>query len=821
MGAKKERLGPRLVEAARSGERYRDVHLFLGGTGAVGGTALLQMLSMYEEMFAIRPPGPDDVPVLAATGTTAEEIQAFTRRLFRFVESRHGHDRLPQRVRRGYLTHSGVFVALERFEVSAVEGLKAVGEAPPEQRADAVAAFLDGIGTNTDDPPETVLKALREAVSQSRPFTAFLTGYRDRHLRPLGIERFRSVVSGIPIPSLVAYHQDELAHVVRHVPALDAAATVDELKELFVEALRDDLSQVSGDLADTVMMAHTTGVGGMYDEVPGPDGPRAVTRLGFAHAGLDRRLAEKHRFADRLTGRYAAAGVKVLVTAAAIGIDEVRVREPIPLHRQIRQKLFDSEREVFPGSKEAQPTESKASRRAGRPLPARQVIRTFRPLTVPLDDPPAGPAAFGRGEPIVPSYAIRSGENGFFTVANADALYRVMRVASASELGLMLATVALLGDDRLSPWFVDNVCYYTETDNSRHVLDFLSQPALQATQVGGLEPLALQDLGSAKHQAEMHTIGLLILLHRLRTLDVDAIDPYVDVARFDARRFFVEHSRPLTFEDVAAWEFDALAGDLQVLAGAETPDDLLGLTAPREHELFPHRREALREVLDQVLRAVWAIPSLGSPIVFERDGRSFLRTGYYVAPLDLLVTEQDSVRRWFAETETEAETEAEAASAGRPARMEDLRDYHLAVGGFVDVRPHAIVCSARSDQEGLAGRVATVRSEGALRTCLSELEPYSFFATCGLLAVFFRLRALYRLLRESMIELGSLQSFRWHTPRDPAGHLLVMPGVVEALRMVSEGLEKTTGTERLDGIWGYERRPVPDRRAEIPGIRPD
>src|SRR6266480_6308961 len=65
--------------------------------------------------------------------------------------------------------------------------------------------------------------------------------------------------------------------------------------------------------------------------------------------------------------------------------------------------------------------------------------------------------------------AIRSGENGFFTVADADSLYRTMRVASASELGLMLATIGLLGDDRKSPWFPDNVCYYDETDNARQV----------------------------------------------------------------------------------------------------------------------------------------------------------------------------------------------------------------------------------------------------------------------------------------------------------------------------------------------------------------
>lgn len=807
MGAKKERLGPRLVAAARSHERYRDAHMFLGGTGAVGGTALLQMLSMYEEMFAVSEPDPDHVPVLVATGTTGDEIQAFTRRLFRFVESRYGNERLPSRVRRGYLTHSGVFVSLERFEVAAVPGLRAIRDTPPEGRPALVARFLDDIGTSLDAPTETVHKALKEAVKASAPFTGFLTGYLDRDLRSLGIERFRSIVSGIPIPSLVAYHQDELLALTEHVPGL-GSEVVDELKEVFVEALRTDLAGVAANLSDTVLMAHTTGVGGMYDEDPNAPG-LATTRLGFAHAGMDLRLAEKHRFADKLTARYASAGVKVLVTAAAIGIDEVRVREAIPLHRQIRQKLFDSPFEVFPGSKGAQPDQSKATRRRGRPQPARQVIRSFRPLTVLLDDPGEGPVEFERGDPILPSYAIRSGENGFFTVADADSLYRSMRVASASELGLMLATVALLGDDRITPWFRDNVCYYTETDNSRQVLDFLRQPSLQATQFSGLEPMALQDLGSAKHQAEMHTLALLILLHRLRTLDVDAMDPYVDLAHLDTRAFLLSHSRRLTFEDVGAWEFDALARDMQVLASAEEPTDLLPLTPPREHGLFPRRREALMLVMREVLTAVWTPPSLGSPVIYQRDGRSFLRTGYYVAPLDLLVTERNAVA---------ARLRQSHERSGNPCDAHDYRDYHFAVGGFVDLRPHAILCSARSDAEDLRGRIARVSTDDDLRDHIHTLEPYSFFATCGLLAVHHRLRELYGSLRESMIELGSLQDWRWHMPRDAAGHLVLVPGVVEALRMAAEGLEKTTGTERLDGLWGYARRPIPDRRGRIPGL---
>jgi hypothetical protein len=812
VGFKKERLGPRLVAAARSGERYRDAHMFLGGTGAVGGTALLQLLSLYEEMFAIAPPGPDDVPVLVATGTTREEIQAFTRRLFRWVESRSGTERLPAHVRNGYLTASGVFVALERFAVTPLPALSRVSEVPPGERGAVVKEFLGSLGVAPGSEPDTVFKSLAQAVSAARPFGDFLRAYAGQHLEPLGIEGFRSVLVGIPIPSLVAYHGDELQQVAGHVEGF-GPERVDELKVRFVEAIRDDLVRVQREAADTVTVAHTTGVGGMFDEDPSDPGGRPSIRLGFAHAALDNSLAEKARFAGELTDLYSAAGIKVLITAAAIGVDEVRVHERVPLHRAIRRALFESAVEVFPGSKGAQPdqpaTPRSVRRRATKPLPAGQFVRTLPPLTVPLDDPPGGPVTFERGEELVPSYVIRSGENGFFSVANADALYRVMRVASASELGLMLATVSLLGDDGADPWFPDNVCYYDETDNAREVLDFLSQPTLRRSQLTGLDPMALQDLGSAKHQGELHTLGLLILLHRLRTLDVDAIDPYVDLARFDPRRLFIERSRGLTFEDLASWEFDALARDLTTLVSADTPEDLVPLTPPREQGPFPRRREALRLVLAEVVRSVWSVPSLGSPIVFERDGRSWLRTGYYVAPLDLLVTDSSAVATWLRERHRES---------GNLCSFEDYRDYHLSVGGFVDLRPHAIVCTAKNDEHDLTGRVGRVDSEEALRSHLFGVEPYSFFSTCGLLAVWFRLRALYRLLRQGMIELGTLHEFRWAMPRDTGGHIVLVPGVVEAFRMVSEGLEKTTGTERLDGIWGYEPRPVPDRRERIPGL---
>jgi hypothetical protein len=183
--------------------------------------------------------------------------------------------------------------------------------------------------------------------------------------------------------------------------------------------------------------------------------------------------------------------------------------------------------------------------------------------------------------------------------------------------------------------------------------------------------------------------------------------------------------------------------------------------------------------------------------------------GYYLAPLDLLVTQADGLAMWLRKAH---------ADSGNPCSFEDFRDYHVTVGGVVDLRRGATVVSAHSDREDLTGRVARFDDEAALREHLWSLEPYSFFSSSGVLALMFRLRGLYAELREAMLELGSLQGYRWQMPRDESGHILLVPGVVEAFRMVSEGIEKTTGTERLDGIWGYEPTPVLDRRARIPGV---
>lgn len=770
MRFKKSRFGPRLVEAARAARHYRDVHVFIGGTGAVGGSSALQMVEMLEEMMTINPPASaDDVPVLIVTGRSDDEVRSFESRLKRITRTRWGAGTTPRHFEHGFLTPGGVYVAVSKFELRPIPGLEIVTDADAQHRREAVEEFLRVAGVGGENVGESLLQYVRGL----QPITSFLEDRKVR-LRDYGDKPFRSVLLGFPLPSILAYQTGGLAIVGAALGLGDDFTT--RMKHEFEETFADDLAAVSEIWGARVLVAHTTGVGGMYDE--SPDGETTL-RLGFAHAARDELLRNKHHEAVNLTRNYAQRGVLMLVTAAAIGIDEVRMRERIPLHGGIVKALRDAPHELFRGSRER-----------------RQFVQVFKPTTLRLTQGKGQPRPlhFKRGDELRPSWVIRSGENGFFSVANADALYRVMKVASVSELGHVLATTGLLGDDPNLPWFEGGICYYTETDNARPVFDFLYQPVLLDAQLSGVDPMALQDLGSAKHQAELHTLGLLILLHRLRTLDIEAIEEYPDES-FNAKKFFLENSRPLTFRDVEGWDVETLARDLRTLVTADKPGQLLALKPLIDPGQFGARDEAHLAVMKVVLDAVFTVPSLGSPIVVEEDdGTPVVRSGYWIAPLGTIVTHDHSLEQLF--------------QAG-----EDYQNFQMAVNGFIDLRPIGIVSSAKLASDVRAGAVTTHRDAKGFAARLGTLEPYSFFATCGLIAVLHRLRALGSMLAQARTDLGTMQDWVWTMRRDPRGHTYVVPGVVEALRMIAEGQEKTTGAEWLDGIWGYERR-LPAQRAE-------
>ncbi|HJQ35546.1 MAG TPA: hypothetical protein VKB93_00260 [Thermoanaerobaculia bacterium] len=761
---KKSRFGPRLVAAAREGARYRDVHVFIGGTGAVGGAAALQMVAMFEEMMTIAPPAsPDDVPVLIVTGRSDDEVHTFESRLKRFTRSRWGAGTTPRHFEHGFLTPGGVYVAVSKFDLKPVPGLEIVTDAAIDSRASAVDEFLKL--ANVSNPEQLV-----EYVRATRPVTSFLEDRKVR-LRDYGDKPFRSVLLGFPLPTILSYHTGGL-DIVSNALGLGPEFTA-RVKDEFENAFADDLVAVRETWGARVLVAHTTGVGGMYDETP--DG-HTTPRLGFAHAARDEFLRKKHVEAEHLMLKYAQRGILMLVTAAAIGIDEVRLRQPIPLHKDIVKALRDAKHEIFRGAREG-----------------KQSVRLFKAVTQRLDSTSKKELHLKLGEELHPEYAIRSGENGFFSVANADALYRVMKVASVSELGHVLATVGLLGDDPNVPWFEDSICYYTETANSNQVVDFLYQPVLLNAQLSGIDPMALQDLGSAKHQAELHTLALLIALHRLRTLDIDALEEYPRES-FDPKLFFLENSRKLTFRDIELWDTDQLARDLHTLVAADKPGQLLPLKPMRDPGQFGARDEAHLAVLKVVLDAVFTVTSLGSPIVVDDQ---VVRSGYWIAPFGKVITNDDSLARMFSDSYAEAKPDC---------TLDEYRAFQMSVNGFIDLRPIGIVSSAKIAGDLAPGAVTIHGDAASFAGRLTTLEPYSFFATCGLIAVVHRLRALGQLLSQARTDLGTMQDWLWTIHRDDRGHTYVIPGVVEALRMISEAQEKTTGTEWLDGIWGYERR---------------
>src|ERR1044072_8068115 len=278
MNHKKQRLGTKLMRAAGTGACYRDINVFIGGTGAIGGTALLQMLSLYEEMMSINPPSADEVPILVTTGATGGELHTFTRRLFRFIESRDGASKHPQRVASGYLTRSGIFIALERFRLTMLPVLEEFRNLAEGERSSFIGQLLSSLGKESDP-----LQVLVRAISNCRPITEFLKCYQPRHFKDTTPTRFRSVTIGIPIPSLVASHLAHLAEIARYIPEL-TAPDVEELRDAFRRAFRDDLSEIKTNLAEEVLVAHTTAVGGMYDhEIVDGEEHRRI-RLGFAHS---------------------------------------------------------------------------------------------------------------------------------------------------------------------------------------------------------------------------------------------------------------------------------------------------------------------------------------------------------------------------------------------------------------------------------------------------------------------------------------------------------------------------------------------------------
>ncbi len=504
MSYKKPRLGPALMRAAQDPAFFDQVHVLFGGTGAVGGATALQLISLFETAIRVTPDAPDRSPRVVVTGKGPNDIAQFDH-VLREVHVRE-HGRPLANIGSGLLkTARGVEVALRPLAVnSTITAIQGFGGLDEGGKSAAIHELLSGARWDDSGPAEIKLRVICDAIRArvAHPFTEFLKSYIEERGLPFGQTRFRSVVQAIPLVSLAAYAPADLESLANYLGVGGDPAAVDSLKSAYLEGIRDDFAHINQNLADEVLAAHTTGVGGMYED-DGVNPP--VPRLDFAHRARDSHLAQKQVLADRLTELYAERGINMLITAAAIGIDAILVNQPVGIQVGIWREL----KAAIDGGDEVVSAEDLAQ----------GSIHVYRPTDIDLLAADGAPQRLRGGSPVRFGHVIRSGENGFFTVPNADALYRVMRVTSTTELGLTLARVAALGDDEHCPTFPDCRSYYTETDNSRQVMDLVAHPDLAADSLSGLAPKALQDLGSSKHQGELHQMGLLILMHRVRTLD--------------------------------------------------------------------------------------------------------------------------------------------------------------------------------------------------------------------------------------------------------------------------------------------------------------
>lgn len=783
-----------------------------GGTGAVGGASVMELCRMILMSKSLR-----QRPLqgeIHATGMSDKEVVKFVQRLYLAFDGEFSIEKIEPR--RHYRVDGRIDLKFSLLQLQIPRDL-------PEHIAQC----------KVDQGDTFDLEASLSTYFAAQP-CPFLSYVED-----LDTSLLHAVVVAIPLPSVATYTLvaiDRLAceHDLDHLQT-------QRIKTGYLQTFIRGLAVIQQSHARHVVMAHTTAVGGMYRV----DGGRAQIRLGFAHSALGDKLVDKKYFADELTQLYIDHGFDVLVTAAAIGIDAVEFRCHLPVSPAIRGILENridglDKPHIRPADLDqpnillypcrAIPLEAAAERQDDPPSPADGRFDDDS-ATVEIDTPEAAeglqpfgdeedvteefPAPilnlptvdddllqFGQGKKLVVGAAIRSGENGLFSVANCVALYNVMKVAIPEELAMVLVRHALFGPERRRDWFQEKIAYYTETENSYFALRLLDNyPQLQRAHHGPFAVQAYQALGSATHQARLHELGLLLLLLRLRQLankfphysEQQLIDALSDIDDF----LWHETYRPC-FEDLASWTVDDLAAGFSQLCtvdSMESAGQLLGYD-PRAHALREAGRERfLARLATHIGRYLQSITSLGIPILFRHDGdhQDHLLVGPYVAPLDTAVARRHDLMELWQER---------AAAIDVPTEI--YRDWTIVNNGFVDLRPHALATSAMAATgRDLTPQVRDFASSGELASWLESIEIGSYFTTCGLSALTLRLERLGDKVCQRRIELGTRETWKHLFQIDHRGRHVITPGLVETVRMHTEGLGKITGTEALWPRWGY------------------
>ncbi len=725
-----------------------------GGTGAVGGAAVLELCHVILMSKRLR-----RLPFegeIYATGISDKDISKFASRLYLALGDEVEIEKVEPL--RHYRLDGRIDLKFSLLRLQVPDNLR----------------HHAGSGAGGADL-ETAMGDYFAA--QACPFQDFVEG--------LGADLLHAVVVAIPLPSVATYTLGAIDRLLAE-RGLDHAAQ-QRIKRSYLRTFIRGLAVIQQRYARHVVIAHTTAVGGMYRV----DGGTAEIRLGFAHSALGQKLVDKKYFADELTQLYLDHGFDVLVTAAAIGIDGVEYRQHLPLDRQVQRRL----RECTEGGQENDPPAVPAS-----DLESQEIL-LYPSLAVDLQaEDGDGPLEFGAGKELIVDVAIRSGENGIFSVGNCVALYHVMKVAIPEELAMVLVRHAVFGPERRHDWFKDKIAYYTETENSYFALKLLdSTPRLQRAHYGAFAVQSYQALGSATHQARMHELGLLLLVLRLLELGQkfeEVPEQELSDGLSDVGDFLWRHTRIPSFEDLAdldGWRLASLFSQLCEIDSMESAGSFLGYEARRHGLREPGRERFLARLATWIGRYLQTVTSLGIPILYRRpQGGDRLLLGPYVAPLDAGVARRREVERTWREL-----------AARHSVPFEVARDWVIANNGFVDLRPVALGSAAKEPGPWLAERVGHMSTRAELETWLAGLEVGSYFTTCGAIALELRLSKLSREVCRRRIRLGTRETWKHLFQEDEDGRHLLSPGLIETVRLYTEGLGKITGTEALWPVWGY------------------
>ena len=765
--------------------------IFFGGTGAVGGQAVIEIISSFIYMKDAQISRTNTNPKLVITGINRSQIDQFCGKLFqifgkqKFEEIENNGDESTLLFDQFIELHFKTLMAVPKFHVDLDEALKKI-----------------------DNNEDKVQYLIKEASKTTSPFEAFVKKTKQE----LGLgphDRFRAVFSGIPVPSVATYHFESIDRLLikNGIAQQDADKNIERsIKKEILKGLAEDFGDIKEHHSEEVLMAHTTSVGGMYQIING----EPIIKLGYAHSSLGDLLKEKQFYANELTIQYSNFNLKSLVTASAIGIDYIYTSSTLPLSSGVSRKYrLAAEKNKLPFDLKVT-FDKKGERLLNKIFPFQSL-----PVSHPFTDTKGNPMTkteldFGNNKDNIPSlnvnYALRSGENGLFSLDNAYALYLNMKIASQEELAHVLVSNALLGDDDQKPWFDKHgICYYTQTDNSSLIFALLNnRKEFRKYQTSAFTVKAFQELGSSKHQAELHTHGLFILMHKLKNLSSQNISSMI-TSKYKEQEVkdFVDTNTPnLLLEDVVSYgkDTETLSTAFSSLLSIKSVGEMAKYTG-YTGELTGFVKMFFNGLYAAVSQTVRAITSLGNPIIFRnKNGNDEILAGPYFAPLDLVLDTNFTLIETIDKLCKENKLDREA-----------LINWLVCNNGFVDLRPQAILNTAKTFEQGLDDHISVIEDADQFRKEVQQLKLKNrrntqeniHFNSSGLLAYCGRITGLYEQLEQFDLSLGTFNGWKALFPIDDKFNHILIPGLVEAMRHYSEGLGKITGTEFLYPKYGY------------------